>query len=122
MCKNSDHYRGRPGGSKMLFPFSHRFSIPFFYEPSCDTNINTKLPKALLPEGADDKYPLKPGYYPFGAFLLNKLPLYLEYASLCEDIPDWMRRKYLLAYQHQDCWATIEGIVTDKKNFSSKRA
>jgi hypothetical protein len=31
--------------------------VPFFYEPSCDANIKTKLPKALLPEVNHSKEP-----------------------------------------------------------------
>ena len=57
-------------------------SIPFFYEPGCDANINVKLPRALLPEGTrDGEHPDWPSeedlpYHPFAAFLLNKLPIY----------------------------------------------
>ena len=54
-------------------------SIPFFYEPGCDANINVKLPRALLPEDTrDGRHPDWPAdlpHYPFAAFLLNKLPL-----------------------------------------------
>ena len=55
-------------------------SIPFFYEPGCDANINVKLPRALLPEDTrDGRHPDWPAdlpHYPFAAFLLNKLPIY----------------------------------------------
>lgn len=90
-----------------------RFSIPFFYEPGCDTDINVKMPKKLLPPGSESMYPLKKEPLPFAAFLLNKLPIYAEYSSLCDHLPSWVREKYLNHPSIKECWATQTGIEID---------
>ena len=56
-----------------------RYSVPFFYEPNLDTNLNCKIPKALLPAGSEEKYPLDPSHFSYASFLLYKLPIYAEY-------------------------------------------
>ena len=99
----------------------HRFSIPFFYEPSCDTNIHTKVPKALLPLGSEKLYPLNDSYYPFGTFLLNKLPIYAEYADLVKNLPEWMREKYLEPYERKQCWAEEAAIDLDRDGYKDKK-
>ncbi len=73
--------------------------MPFFFEPNCEANINKKLPKALLPPETVSEQEEDKSYYPFGAFLLNKLPIYAEYAKLCDNLPQWMRDKYLVGIQ-----------------------
>ncbi|TRY70644.1 hypothetical protein TCAL_05942 [Tigriopus californicus] len=90
-----------------------RFSIPFFYEPGCDTNINVKMPKRLLPPGTESSYPTEKEPLPFAAFLLNKLPIYAEYSSICDHLPDWVRKKYLGHKSITGCWATQSGIEID---------
>ena len=62
-----------------LSKFFPRYSVPFFYEPNLDTNLNCKIPKALLPEGSEEKYPLDPTHFSYASFLLYKLPIYAEY-------------------------------------------
>jgi hypothetical protein len=93
-------------------------SLPFFYEPHCDANINFKLPAALLPEGTTQQG--EEEEFPFAAFLLNKLPIYVEYASICENIPDWMKKKYLDRGKTIHCWAKSNGIGIDGASFEDK--
>ncbi len=51
-----------------------RFSVPFFYEPCCDGDINIKIPEPLLPEGKKGRTEGKDDfYYPYASFLFNKL-------------------------------------------------
>lgn len=95
-------------------------SIPFFYEPGCDANINTKIPRALLPAGGDTSDSENDSYYPFASFLLNKLPIYTEYAAICDNLPDWMRKKYLDSKPKIGCWATKSGIEVDGKNYAKR--
>ncbi len=91
---------------------SFRFSLPFFFEPNLDANINMKLPRGLLPPEETARADSEGGgdYYPFGAFLLNKLPIYAEYAKLCDCLPKWMRERYLAYGKPRNCWATENGI------------
>ena len=50
-----------------------RYSVPFFYEPSVEANINAKIPRPLLPpESLTDE---EPEYYPYAAFLFRKRTL-----------------------------------------------
>ena len=96
-----------------------RISVPFFYEPHCDANINCKIPRALLPEGTPTEADGE--YFPFAAFLLNKLPIYAEYAAICENIPDWMKVKYLQRGAAVACWAKSNGIEIDGESFEERR-
>ena len=89
--------------------------MPFFYEPSYSTNINTKIPRSLLPPGSEALYPDTDEVLPFGTFLLNKLPVYIEYADICDNLPEWMKKKYLDGFKNKGCWATKAGIETDGK-------
>ena len=91
-----------------------RFSIPFFYEPGCDTNINVKVPRALLPPGSEAEFPEKTDYLPFAAFLLNKLPIYAEYSGINDNLPKEVREKYLKKWAPKKCWATENGVKTDR--------
>ncbi len=100
--------------------------MPFFFEPNLDTNINMKFPRALIraldeksggrkkteAEGEKEKESSAPSYYPFGAFLLNKLPMHVQYTRLCDHLPAWMRERYLdRDYgRTRTCWATENGI------------
>eukprot|EP00095_Tigriopus_kingsejongensis_P002560 maker-scaffold309_size213625-snap-gene-1.29 protein:Tk02560 transcript:maker-scaffold309_size213625-snap-gene-1.29-mRNA-1 annotation:"isopenicillin n synthetase" len=94
-----------------------RFSIPFFYEPGCDTNINVKIPAKLLPPGSEAKYPQRPEPLPFAAFLLNKLPIYAEYRHICDQVPDWVRTQYLNHPALKSCWASQTGIEIDGSEY-----
>ena len=96
-------------------------SIPFFYEPGCDANINMKIPRALLPANTiSEEGEESLDHYPFASFLLNKLPIYTEYAGICDNLPDWMRKKYLDSKPKIGCWATKQGVEVDEKNYARK--
>ena len=96
-------------------------SIPFFYEPGCDANINMKIPRALLPAGTEEGSNGESlEYYAFATFLLNKLPIYIDYAGLCDNLPDWMRKKYLDKKPKIGCWATKEGVEVDEKSYAKE--
>ena len=116
-------------------------SVPFFYEPHCDFNVNSKLPGMLCNELAEGFRDPKE-FYPFAAFLLNKMPIYIEYAGtfefgliqyitlllhttfqdICKNLPDWVREKYLDGYSgNMDCWATKSGIEVDGANYEQRK-
>ena len=93
-------------------PPACRLAMPFFFEPNLDANINMKLPRALLPAGSTTSG--QEDYYPFGAFMLNKLSIYVEWSHLRQSLPEWMKRKYLLRYDAPEaCWAVENGITVD---------
>lgn len=92
-----------------------RYSIPFFYEPSFNTNINTKIPRSLLPPSSGALYPEDDTVVPFATFLLNKLPIYAEYAKICDHLPQWMRNRFLSGVKNKTCWASRHGIRIDGK-------
>ena len=98
-------------------------SLPFFYEPHYDADINFKLPSRLLPENTN-KTSKSEDKFPYATFLLNKLPIYTEYAKVNDRLPDWMRARYLESAQARglQCWATRTGIEVDGANHSKKRA
>ena len=99
-----------------------RFSLPFFYEPNLDSNMNAKIPRNLLLLTGGQKVGEEESespYYPFGAFLLNKIPIFTEYKELCERLPAWMKEKYLTGWEKRRCWATKNGIRVDGANFES---
>jgi len=85
-----------------------RISMPFFHEPFCDSNMNSTIPKSLL---GDDVLPDNQ-YIPFASFLLKKLVIYAEYSSLQENLPAWMRDKYL-NQQTISCWAKQTQQIID---------
>ena len=58
-------------------------------------------------------------YVPFGAFSLNKLPIYVEYVNLCDNLPEWMRERYLRKYK-TECWAKSNGIAVDGKTYAER--
>jgi len=62
------------------------------------------------------------GVYPFAAFLLNKLPIYAEYAHICDDLPDWMREKYLEPAFNggSSCWAAGGGVQIDGETLGER--
>lgn len=78
--------------------------MPFFYEPHLDANIKKKLPKSLLLQTDSGKINIFDGRYekfsrflfvtgeeldcfPYGSFLLNKLPIYTEWSKLLDLLP-----------------------------------
>ena len=90
-----------------------RYSMPFFYEPYCDSNINFTIPKSLLHavvnENKEDDT-----YTPFAAFLLQKLGIYAEYADLTNNLPVWMIQKYLKDKNGvPNCWAKKQREIID---------
>lgn len=87
-----------------------RVSMPFFYEPHCDSNMNSTIPKSLLGPDADGQQL----NVPFAAFLLKKLGIYAEYRSLEENLPKWMRDKYIDS-PSLACWAEQTNQVVDGK-------
>ena len=95
-------------------------SLPFFYEPHYDADINFKLPSRLLLNAAEPSTPCEK--FPYATFLLNKLPIYTEYARVNDRLPDWMRARYLESAQARglQCWATRSGIEVDGANHSKK--
>ena len=98
---------------------SPRYSVPFFYEPSIDANINAKIPRSLLPPNSELEEDTE--YYPYGAFLFRKLPIYVEYRKICEGLPEKMRQKFLdVRFNHRDNWATRNGVTVDGKCFMPK--
>ena len=93
-------------------------SLPFFYEPHFDANIKMTIPPKLLPASpSGDFTPLQDMAY--ASFLLNKLPIYTEYAKICEALPEWMKKKYLEEGPKLECWATKQGIKVDGMNYST---
>ncbi len=98
--------------------------MPFFYEPCCDGDINLKLPRSLLPSDRPEVTPGKDDfYYPYAAFLLNKLPIYTEYAGICDHLPEGMLQRYLgLVEGKHSCWATKAGIEVDGSTTTSARS
>ena len=104
------------------FPLGHlfpcRMSLPFFYEPHFDANINVKIPPKLLPAVPSGDFTQLPDM-PYASFLLNKLPIYTEYAKINDALPEWMRKKYLENGLKHDCWATKHGIKVDGMNYES---
>lgn len=90
-----------------------RLSVPFFYEPHCDSNMNSTIPKSLL--GDDDQQHEDQSYVPYATFLLKKLGIYAEYRSLQENIPAWMKEKYMQQQADLTCWAKETNQVIDGK-------
>ncbi len=102
--------------------------MPYFYEPCCDGDINMKIPSALLPKEAtvekDSSF-----YYPYASFLLNKLPIYTEYAGFADDLPEGMLDRYLGMVEGKAanaCWATrtgikVDGATTEKRKLMQKQ-
>ncbi|XP_023324762.1 probable iron/ascorbate oxidoreductase DDB_G0283291 [Eurytemora carolleeae] len=88
-----------------------RISMPFFYEPHCDFNINTTIPKNLLGNG---EIPSKE-FVPFAAFILKKLVIYAEYSGLYENLPDWIKERYLTPnhFTKLSCWALDTDLIID---------
>ena len=61
----------------------------------------------------EEEYGDENDYIPFGAFFLNKLPIYAEYANLFESLPKWMMDKYVTPDYGIVDWATSNNITTD---------
>ena len=95
--------------------------MPFFHEPCLDANINFKLPLVLLPQSENGTQNNE--YIPYGTFFLNKLPIFSEYAALCDALPQWMVEKYISNPSHKKvlCWATTQGIKIDEMNFQQRK-
>merc|ERR1719334_811951 len=87
-----------------------RLSMPYFYEPHCDANINCSLPPNLLGHLKDED---DARHVPFVSFLLKKLQIYSEYESLNKTLPQWMVDKYLTRSSVPDCWATTHNEPVD---------
>ncbi len=85
--------------------------MPFFQDPCYNANVNSKIPVSLLPAGSEGKSPEETEFYPFGAFLFHKLPIYFEYKGICDNLPGWMKKEYLDAYKPKKFWA-LERILS----------
>lgn len=96
-----------------------RFSMPFFYEPGADADINTKIPASLLPPGTEDKFDRS--YYPYVTFLFFKLPIYAEYSHVSDNIPESVYKKYIENYEPKECWATKTAIQVDGATFMQRK-
>ena len=60
--------------------------------------------------------------YPYAAFLLNKLPIYAEYAHICDVLPEWMKKDFLECnYERKVDWATAMGIEIDGSSYDTKK-
>ncbi len=88
--------------------------MPLFFEPNLDANINIKIAEKLLFD-KDNVYDLDDDeYYPHGAFLMQKLPIYSEYEALVANLPQNIRDKYVnRKYKKLSCWATSNKITID---------
>eukprot|EP00095_Tigriopus_kingsejongensis_P002555 maker-scaffold309_size213625-snap-gene-1.22 protein:Tk02555 transcript:maker-scaffold309_size213625-snap-gene-1.22-mRNA-1 annotation:"2og-fe oxygenase" len=96
-----------------------RYSMPFFYEPGVDSNINFKIPNALLPAGSQDKFDTS--YYPYGTFLFFKLPIYAEYSQVSDNLPEWAQKKYLENYTPKKFWAAQTGTTVDGETYMERK-
>lgn len=90
--------------------------MPFFYEPCADADINSKVPRSLLPpETQDDE---KEPYYPYATFLFNKLPIYTEYAKIAEWLPETLKKRYLEGFKVKEFWAMKNSdVAVDNQEF-----
>ena len=109
-----------------------RFSMPFFFEPNFDFNLNSSIPQPLLPKVLNEEnlpnlfnaqfnfifkgFKTSNDYIPYGAYILKKLQIYAEWATLLDNLPDWMLEKYIRTNYEVSHWAKdtkedVDGVV-----------
>ena len=89
-----------------------RYSMPFFFEPPLDMDMNNKVPEKLLLTPKEAKMEDNE-YVSYGTFIFKKLHIYTEWSTLFQNLPKWMIDKYVNKKCKIPQWAEKSKVEID---------